>query len=151
MRSFAVATLMLLLLSACAEGTDDVAVTTTLQDVDVGASTTSTSPVQTTTTTMATTTTEATTTTFPGTLIRVGVDAGEVTVNGSTTVQLGERVRIRVRSDVEDLVVVTTYDVTAEVTPDAVGVVTFTADEPGTFQVELQDSGTPLFELEVTE
>jgi heme/copper-type cytochrome/quinol oxidase subunit 2 len=151
MRSVAVILSLLLFLSACAEGADDVAVTTTVPAADAGASTTSTSPVETTTTMPTTTTTVATTTTIVGTLIRVVVQAGEVTVNGPTSVPVGEQVTIRIRSDVEDVVELSDSDVSMEVGPGSRTDVAFTADEPGTFAVVMQESGTTLFDLEVTE
>lgn len=150
MRSIAVALSLVFALSACAEGADDAAVTTTVAAVDIGSSTTSTSPIETTTTTRATTTTaKATTTTIPGTLIRVVVEGGEVTVNGPTSVPSGEQVTIRVRSDVEDEVHVHTYDLMVDVAPGSPAEISFTADIPGVHEVELEQSGTVLLELEV--
>jgi hypothetical protein len=150
MRWIAAALFTLLVLSACAEGADDAAVTTTLPAVDVGPSTTSTSPVETTTTTQATTTTaQATTTTIEGALIRVVVEAGEVTVRGSTSVPAGERVTIRVRADIDDEVHVHTYDLAAEVGPGSAAEISFVADVPGVHEVELEQSGTKLLDLEV--
>jgi hypothetical protein len=151
MRSFAVAISMLLVLSACAQGADDVAVTTTVQDVDFGASTTSTSPVATTTIAPATTTTVPTTTTVAGTVIRVVLEGGEVTVNGQTVVPVGEQVTIRVRADVEGVVQISDLDVSADLSPGSVAVLRFTPEEAGTFSVALDNGESPLFELEVSE
>lgn len=150
MRRIPAVTILSLLLAACATGADDAAVTTAAPVVDEQVSTTSTSPVETTTTTQpTTTTTEAPTTTIAGVLIRVTVEAGEVTVNGPTSVAQGETVTIRVRSDAADEVHVHTYDLTAEIEPGAVASIEFTADIPGVHEVELEQSGVKLLDLEV--
>lgn len=151
MRSTASILLLVLSLVACATGEDDAAVTTVVAATDPQQSTTSTSPVETTTTTTAptTTTTEVTTTTVAGTLIRVRVEAGEVTVNGPTTVAQGEDVTIRVRSDVADEVHVHTYDLLSDVEAGGVTEIAFTADIPGVHEVELEQSALRLLDLEV--
>lgn len=150
MRRISSVMILSVLLAACATGADDVAVTTAPPVVDDRASTTSTSPVETTTTTQpTTTTTEASTTTIAGILVRITVEAGEVTVNGPTSVEQGEQVTIRVRSDSADEVHVHTYDLTAAVEPGAVASIEFTADIPGVHEIELEQSGIKLMDLEV--
>ncbi len=64
-------------------------------------------------------------------------------------VPLGEEVRIRVTSTFADEVHVHSYDLFAELEPDVPGRITFVADVPGVFEVELENAGVPLFELVV--
>lgn len=150
MRRSAFTLVSALLLASCATGADDVAVTTAAPVIDEQVSTTSTSPVETTTTTEATTTTtEPTTTTIAGTVIEVTVEAGEVTVEGTTSVAQGEQVTISVLSDEADEVHLHTYDLTAEVQPGEAASISFTADIPGVHEVELEQSGIKLLDLEV--
>lgn len=137
-------------LTACGAGADDAAVTVTEGSLAVVESTTTTGPVETTTTTVAETTTTAaeTTTTAPGG-IDVTVAGGEVDVSGAVSVPAGEEVVIRVVSDVAEHVHVHGYDLMADVGPDQPAEITFAADVPGIFEVELEDSGQLLFNLEV--
>ena len=140
---------MVLMVSACGETTDD-SVVTTVPGTEAPVSTTSTSPVETTTTTVATTTTAApTTTTTPVGLISVEVESGEVTVTGTPSVALGDEVTILVTSDVADEVHVHTYDVLADVEPGEPVEIRFVADIPGVHEVELEGAGITLLELEV--
>lgn len=39
------------------------------------------------------------------------------------------------------------YDKTATVTPDRAGVVTFVADRPGLYEVEVEEEGLQLFQI----
>lgn len=66
------------------------------------------------------------------------------------SVGLGETFTLRVRADTSDEVHVHGYDVTQPVTPDRPAEVTLTADIPGIFEVELEDSGLQIAELEVS-
>lgn len=142
--------LLAVILTACATGTDDAAVTTAPPATVANVSTTSTSPIETTTTTAPTTTTTAApTTTIPAGLIQVAFAGGEAQVTGSTSVAVGEEVTIRVTSDVADQVHLHTYDLFADVGPDAAGEITFTAEIPGIHEVELEETGALLFNLEV--
>lgn len=82
----------------------------------------------------------------------------EVTVEGGQVaggveripVEVGDTVALRVASDVADTVHVHGYDRQAAVAPDEPAVVRFTADIPGVFEVELEQRGLPVAELEVT-
>jgi hypothetical protein len=65
------------------------------------------------------------------------------------TVDKGDRVTINVTSDVEDEVHVHGYDLMLEVAPGAPVEISFTATIAGRFEVELEDRGTPIAELEV--
>ena len=62
---------------------------------------------------------------------------------------LGERLTIRVRSDVADEVHLHGYDLSKRVAPDAPATFTFTADIPGVFELELEGRGMLLARLEV--
>lgn len=99
----------------------------------------------------ATTTSETTATTeAEGTVIEVSVADGEVTGGGRYEAGVGETVTLRVTSDVADHVHLHGYDVFQDVAAGATAELTFEADIPGVFEVELEDSGIQLVELEVS-
>lgn len=66
------------------------------------------------------------------------------------TVRQGERVRVVVRADVSDHVHVHGYDLLANVGPGRPAQISFQADVPGRFEIELEDRGLHVAELEVT-
>lgn len=63
---------------------------------------------------------------------------------------MGETVTLRVRSDVADHVHLHGYDVFQDVDAGETAELTFEADIPGVFEVELEDAGIQLVELEVS-
>lgn len=63
---------------------------------------------------------------------------------------LGETITIRVRSDVTDEVHLHGYDLSQPVGPDSPAELTFTADIPGVFELELEERGMPIAQLEVS-
>jgi hypothetical protein len=65
-------------------------------------------------------------------------------------VAVGSAVYIGVRSDTADEVHVHGYDLLSDVAPDHPATIEFVADAAGLFEVELEGSGTLLFELEVS-
>ena len=65
-------------------------------------------------------------------------------------VDLGDTITIRVRSDVADEVHLHGYDLSQPVAPDAPAELTFTADIPGVFELELEERGMPIAQLEVS-
>jgi hypothetical protein len=66
------------------------------------------------------------------------------------TVDQGGQVTVRVTSDgLEDEVHVHGYDLSQDVSPSEPAEITFTADIAGRFEIELEDAGTPIGELEV--
>lgn len=69
---------------------------------------------------------------------------------GRLAAALGDIVEITVESDVSEEIHVHGYDLFAAVSPDSPALIRFTADVPGVFEVELEESGTLLFELEVS-
>lgn len=106
------------------------------------------------------TTTAAPVTTTPGSETTSSTAAGrvvEVTVrNGAVeggvrreTVNLGERVVLRVHSDTADEVHVHGHDLSEPVAAGGTAEVAFTADIPGLIEVELEEAKLPILELEV--
>lgn len=84
-------------------------------------------------------------------MIEITIAGGTVTPEpGTTKVTLGDTVMIMVTSDVDDEVHVHGYDKEFELKAGEMTSVTFTADIPGTFEVETHESGTVLTELEVS-
>ena len=61
----------------------------------------------------------------------------------------GRNVVITVTADVTDHVHVHGYDLMADVSPGAPATIRFTADAPGRFEIELEESGVQIAELEV--
>jgi hypothetical protein len=120
--------------------------------VETAAATTTEETATEETTTEETTTEETTTTNPEDQLQRVNVvfRNGEV-VGGvvEADVDQGARVRLTVRADVEDEVHLHGYDLFAEVAPGQPGRITFTAEEPGAFEAELEALAIPVAELRV--
>lgn len=143
------AAVMTMALAACGAGSDDASVTVTEPVEDVVESTTTTGAVETTTTTLPETTTVPETTTTSPSGIAVTVTEGSVEVDGELAVAAGEEVTLTVTSDVSDHVHVHGYDLMAEVGPDSPAEISFVADVPGIFEVELEDRGLLLLQLEV--
>jgi FtsP/CotA-like multicopper oxidase with cupredoxin domain len=65
-------------------------------------------------------------------------------------VALGEAVQLTVTSNVADEMHLHGYDLSALVTAGGSATLTFTADIPGVFEIELEESGEPLARLEVS-
>lgn len=83
-------------------------------------------------------------------VVSVSVVDGTVEGGGRHEVGLGETVTVRVTSDTTDEIHVHGYDVYGDVAAGGTGEVTFTADVPGVWEVELEDAGIPLLELQVS-
>jgi hypothetical protein len=123
----------LLVLAACGEGDDSPTVA---------------SDASTPTTVSAGPTTSPAT---AATVLGVTVRGGSVVEGASRQrARLGQPVTVRVTSDVADEVHVHGYDLTAEVAAGGTAELTFTADLPGVYEVELEGAHLPLFELTVT-
>ncbi len=87
---------------------------------------------------------------FEGTVVSVKVSNGDVTFDPTeAAVGVGEKLRIEVTSDAADEVHVHGYDVTEDLKAGKRATIDLTADIPGVFEVELEQSHTPLFELTV--
>jgi hypothetical protein len=84
------------------------------------------------------------------TTVRIVVRAGEV-VGGlvRATLEQGEKVAIVVGSDVADEVHLHGYDKSVDVTPGKQARLVFVASIPGRFEVELEDRGLQIADLEV--
>ena len=67
----------------------------------------------------------------------------------SESVDLDSEVVVTVTSDVADEVHVHGYDLMADVAPGAPATIRFTADAPGRFEIELENTGVQIAELEV--
>jgi hypothetical protein len=65
------------------------------------------------------------------------------------SVDRGQTVAITVTSDVADEVHVHGYDLMADVAPGVPATIRFEADAPGRFEIELEDTGVQVAELEV--
>jgi plastocyanin len=105
----------------------------------------------TTTTRIATTTAETATITTEARVVEIVVEGGEV-VSGPERIQaeLGSTVSFVVVSDAVDHVHVHGYDIYFDLDPDSPTEIQFTADVPGVFEVEIEESHLLLVELEVS-
>lgn len=83
------------------------------------------------------------------TIIEVTFRDGSVQGPTEFTVTQGDRVRILVNADVEDVVHLHSYDLQADVAPGEPARMDFAADVAGVFECELEDAGTLLFRLEI--
>ena len=100
----------------------------------------------------ATSSTEAASTTagFSGVLIEAKVTGNNVqTASKRVKVDLGQKVRIQVEADHAEEVHVHGYDLKGDVAPGKPAVIDFTANVPGVFEVELEEAGLKLLELQV--
>ena len=125
-------------LPAGCDGDDTQAAATTMATTSTGAGRSSGS--------RATTTTAA----FSGVLVQATVTGSNVqTASRRARIDLGQKVRIQVQADRSEEVHVHGYDLKADVAPGRPAVLDFTADVPGVFEVELEQSELKLFELQV--
>jgi hypothetical protein len=82
--------------------------------------------------------------------LEVTFAGGEITgVDSRVDVAVGEQVVLRVTSDVVEEIHVHGYDLYADLAPGQPATLSFTADLPGSYEVELHDAGRPLFQLRV--
>lgn len=85
-----------------------------------------------------------------GTVVEVTYAGGEVTgVESRVSVRLGEPVVLRFTSDVAEQIHVHGYDRYTDLVPGVPAEIAFTADIPGSFEVELHEAGRPLYQLRV--
>lgn len=86
----------------------------------------------------------------PDTVIEIGVVDGSVERDDTRyVVEEGSIVEMIVTTDAADRVHVHGYEILAMVSPDDPAEIVFTADSAGVFEVELEDSGLFLFDLQV--
>ncbi len=91
-----------------------------------------------------------TTAPFTGVVVPVRVAGGKVVPpTHRVDVPMGQRVRLQVDSDVADEVHVHGYDLKQDVAPGSPATVEFVADQPGLFEVELEEAKLQLVQLEV--
>jgi hypothetical protein len=83
------------------------------------------------------------------TVIEVTVRGVEVRGPSRPVATQGDVVLIVVDADVSDHVHVHGYDLMDDVAPGRPARIRFTADVPGVFEVELEDAGRSLFQLEI--
>lgn len=82
--------------------------------------------------------------------IDVKISGGQVEPNGTTVdVAKGGTVTLKGVSDVADEVHVHGYDKTLNLKPGVAGEVSFTADQPGVFEIESHESGKVIVKLAV--
>lgn len=88
----------------------------------------------------------------PGTVqVAIAVADGSVATDADRVdVALGSTVELVVNADVTDEVHIHGYDLHGDVSPGNPAQVTFTADIAGLFEVELEDEGLLLVELQVS-
>jgi plastocyanin len=141
----AILTGIVLLVFACGGG--DASTTTTSTTTTI---TTTTTEPTTTATTMATTTSTVAETTTTAQTIDITVEAGAVEGPGTVSVAVGDQVSVWVLSDVDAEIHVHGYDVFFDAPAGVPTEVALIADVPGIFEVELEQTHTPLFALEVT-
>jgi hypothetical protein len=82
-------------------------------------------------------------------LIEVTVRGDRVQGPDRAAIRQGEQVILVVHADVSDHVHVHGYDLMADVGPGRPARIRFRANVPGVFEVELEDAGRPLLELEI--
>jgi heme/copper-type cytochrome/quinol oxidase subunit 2 len=83
--------------------------------------------------------------------VRVGYAGGQVTGDtGRVPVPLGGTVEVVVTSDVADEIHLHGYDRSADVPAGGTATLTFTADVPGVFEIELEELGRELTQLQVS-
>lgn len=151
---------VLLLAAACGDDGDDgddstVAAppsTETTDAVEIAEATTTTTAADDEPATTSAEAPETTTAPAPEPDPGIAVQFREGEVQGGVRteeVAVGEQVRLSVTSDVADEVHVHGYDLTVDLEPGVAGVIELTADLPGVWEVELEESGTPLLELQV--
>lgn len=141
-----------LLVAACTEGADTSTTSseTTTSQAQVTTSPQVTEITQTTTATQATTTQATTTTTGPAvTAVEITVVGGSVDRVERFDLVLDGAVRMVVTADVSDEIHLHGYDLHADVGPGREAVIEFDATIPGVFEVEMEDSGVLIGELQV--
>ena len=83
--------------------------------------------------------------------IMIDVSNGEVTgADATVPVDLGSHIVLRVTSDIDEIVHVHGYDLFLEVVAGQAADLAFIADVPGVFEIEFEESGLLLIELQVS-
>jgi hypothetical protein len=145
MRFRLLAACLVFVVAACGGGAEPVGTFP-----EVSPSTTTTTEVTTTSTTLPPTTTTVAITTTTTQPIDVTFEGGAVTGPERVTAAIDDQVSIWVLSDVDAEIHVHGYDLFFDALAEVPVEISFTADVPGIFEVEVEGSHTLLFELEVT-
>ena len=137
--------LLLSLFLALRPGDDENAAPTTAAATTTAPATTEAEP--------PTTTTEPPATTTPkppdAVTIRIAVPSDTALTIRRYSVKKGRQVAIIVRTELTDHVHLHGYDLTADVGPGKPATIRFTATAPGRFELELEDRGLAIAELDV--
>ena len=136
--------LLISLYFALRPGDDNEAASTTA--VTTSAATTTEAPPATTEAPPATTTEAATAPVQVDVVVVGGEPKGGIVRESADR---DSKVVVTVTSDVADEVHVHGYDLMADVAPGAPATIRFTADAPGRFEIELENTGVQIAELEV--
>jgi hypothetical protein len=139
---------LVVILASCTGGSE--VATTSSEGTTEPTTVAPTTTLANTATTDVVTTTLMVSTTTTGSESDVRYEGGQVDGPDRFTVIVGEEASIWLLSDVDEEVHVHGYDLTFPVTAGVPVEISFVADVPGIFEVELEESATPLFELEVT-
>jgi FtsP/CotA-like multicopper oxidase with cupredoxin domain len=141
-----------LTLAAAGCGSDGTAASSTTAAATANSSTISSSTATSTSPTTASSTTASSTTAAGArTTIEASVTGKKVTVASDRfKIMQGSEVTIRVTTDSPQNIHLHGYDIETEAGPGAPAEINFTASNPGVYEVELEDSSTPLFEIEVS-
>jgi hypothetical protein len=129
------------LVAACGDGDGEASPTTAPTESQTSSAST----------TATTTNTATTTTSSPAAkTIRITVVGGRPQGGiQRPTVDRGDKVVLVVRSDVADEIHLHGYDLSSDAGPGKTARIAFTADVPGRFEVELEDRGVQIADLEV--
>lgn len=142
-----------LVIAACGGGENEATTTSVTQPqttttTQAATTTSMTVPPTTTTASLPPTTRAVTTTTTQQ--IDVTFEGGVVRGPERITAAVGDQVSVWVLTDVDAEIHVHGYDLFFPATAGTPVEISLTADVPGIFEVEIEDTHTPLFELEVT-
>ena len=149
-RHAVVLTAAAVILAGCASGTSDAGSGTSAAPTSVATTVAPTS--ETATAAPAPTVTPGSTGEPSGEVVEVPLVVREGRVSPLThrvKITVGQMVRLRVTSDTADDVHVHGYNQKVEVQPGTQAMVEFVADQSGLFEVELEDAGLQLVQLEV--
>ena len=143
--------LLLSLFFALRPGDDNTTAQTTTAETTTAQTTTEAPPATTEAPPATTEAPPATTSEGPETVRLEYVIVGGKPQGGISrdSVDLGSDVVVTVTSDVADEVHVHGYDLMADVAPGSPATIRFKADAPGRFEIELENTGVQIAELEV--
>lgn len=85
----------------------------------------------------------------PG-LVEIQVTGSTVVGGGKVAIPLGEEATIRVVADTADEAHLHGYDLSADLEPGVAAEIVFVASIPGVFELELEEAGLLLAEIEVS-